>query len=252
MVSKRNRKKFADDLVKVKQDSALQIAIKTYDWPRVYRESKPYEDLHALVMTLLYLDSEKDVQKAMWGIRTAEHLLNDGIGRYPNNSKESFFTQLKRISIINRMPELFADEKNTGQGIQQLILLGKSTEGVSNETLAYLYIERMFYEANSGLAENMVDRSFSEAIKQLELGNPEMFSSNKRKFEFYYGYAKCIEGETDGGQLMLDSFNYLSQNSKSFSEAMFVNWDWPLIGTLRSVNSTGYAACHDIAAQMKQ
>lgn len=246
-------RKFADDLVKVKQDNVLRIAIKTYDWPRVYRKSKPYDDLHTLVMTLLYLDSEKDVQKAIWGIRTAVRLLDDGIGKYPNNSKEQFFSSLKKVSIINRVPDIFADEyKNVNQEIQQLLLLSKSTVGVSNETAAYLHIEKMFYEANAGVGAQAVDQSFNDALKKLESGNQKTFYGNKRKFEFYYGYAKCLAGEVEGGRLMLDSFNYLSQNSKSFSEAMFVNWDGALAGGLVSVNSTGYAACHEAALQMKQ
>ena len=150
------------------------------------------------------------------------------------------------------MPEIFFDEyRNVSQEIQDVILLGKSTSGLSNETVAYSFIERMFYEANVGIDKNTVSQSFDDALKQLELGNPDTFSSNKKKFEFYYGYAKCLEGEIEGGQLMLDAFNYLSQNSQRFSEAMFVNWDWPLIGSLKSVNSKGYAACHEAAAQMK-
>lgn len=246
-------RRFADDLVKVKQSNVLHVAIKTYDWPRVYRKSKPYDDLHTLVITLLYLDPEKDVQKSIWGIRTAVSLLDQGIKKYPINTKENYFSRLKRISIINRMPEIFSDEnKNINQEIQEVILLGKSTSGVSIETVAYSLIEKMFYEANAGIGKNAVDQSFNDALNQLELGNKDTFDSNKKKFEFYYGYAKCLVGEIEGGQLMLDSFNYLSQNSQKFGEAMFVNWDWPLIGSLRSVNNKGYAACHEAATQMNQ
>ncbi len=108
----------------------------------------------------------------------------------------------------------------------------------------------MLLEANSGNHVKALS-SFSEAVDILKKGNQETLSVNLKKFEFYNGYALCLAGDAKGGDVMLESLKHLSQYSATFKEAMIVNWDSPLIGLLRSRNSAGYTACHNVANLMK-
>lgn len=234
---------FVNNLVKPRENIVLKIAIFTYDMPRPYRAEDSYSDLNGLVMSLLYLENDKNLKSSVWGIRQALDLLSKGINKYPKTSEEHFYLLLKRVSILNRVPaRTKSEELELHSDILSLFNDSKN--------LAYLHIEDMLFKANIG-DEAAVNSAFDKAIETIEKGSNNNIKLNKIKFEFYKGYADCINGNEAGGSMMLDSYLYLRTHSASFNQAMVANWDGVLIGYLKSQNSRGYDVCHDAASKIE-
>lgn len=59
-------RKFVEQLVPVKKGFMLKSAITLYDTPRLYRKKSAYDDLNALIISLLYMNDHVDDFK--WGV----------------------------------------------------------------------------------------------------------------------------------------------------------------------------------------
>lgn len=242
-------RKFAGDLVRPKYQLPLKIAIATIYWPRPYRQLSLYDDVQRAVLSLLYIDG--NVEEAANGIALSIKLATKELGRHGVENDKYYYTLQRIVGIINRSPVNFDNsikEKNIHRQYFEL-----SLNRASPQEFAYSFIEQMLYRARNGASALEVQSLYNRAISAIEntQGGNEL-NLNAVKFKFYYGYAKCIYGESDGGADMVNSLKALSENSATFHEAMIVNWDWPLVGNLASKNSPGYVACHSYVDQMRK
>lgn len=249
-------RKFIEQLKPVEKGFMLKSAAVLYDTPRLYQRKSSYDDLNELVLSLLYINNVDDFQ---WGVFSAIKLIDYGLKKYSKNSNEYLFLLQKKIAIANRSPIYIKGFSNLQRDIDSLI---KLSSGIDVRQEAYSFIENMLYVANrfsiNDMLEkqnkletlNKIDALYIKATDKLrESSSAEEL--NIIKFNYYYGYARCLLGDDSGGKDMLAVVNKLSKESGSFHEAMFVNWDWSFVGNLLSSKSSGHAACGKYAKEIQ-
>jgi hypothetical protein len=244
-------RKFMKEMIRPTRGIALFVAVRTFNVPRLYRSKSEYEDIHALIFTLLHIND--NVEDASWGIRSAINIINDNLGKYSSDSEEYFYLLQRKIGILNRSPLPISNFIKIGNDVDLLITLSdRDGSKIQKIQKAYAHVERVLYLANSGGNEKEIDVSYKEALRILDNDYSPENGLNTTKFGYYYGYAKCLVGNGEGGKLMVSSLNELSKKSANFHEAMTLNWDWTLVGNLASQKSRGHVACGNYVNEMKK